>query len=57
MTTEDLLALITTRSYFIVASPERRAETTAAIRALVADLPQPFDVPYLTKTYRARSLG
>jgi SAM-dependent methyltransferase len=57
MTTEDLLALITTRSYFLVASPERQAETTAAIRALVADLPQPFDVPYLTKTYRAHKVG
>jgi SAM-dependent methyltransferase len=53
MITEDLLALVTTRSYYLVAAPERQRATTDAIRALVADLPQPFDVPYLTKTYRA----
>ncbi len=53
MTTDDLLALVTTRSYYLVAPPERRAATVAAIRDLVAGFPQPFEVPYLTKAYRA----
>ncbi len=56
MTTDDLLALVTTRSYYLVASAERQAETVAAIRELVSGMPQPFDVPYLTKTYRAHRL-
>ncbi len=53
MTTEALLNLVTTRSYHLTAPPQRQQETLAAIRALVAPLPQPFEVPYLTKTYRA----
>jgi SAM-dependent methyltransferase len=54
MTTEALLQLVTTRSYYLLAPAPQQAGTLAAIRDLVADLPQPFDVPYLTKTYRAR---
>ncbi len=56
MTTDDLLALVTTRSYYLTASAQRQRDTVAAIRELVAGLPQPFDVPYLTKTYRAQRL-
>ena len=56
MTTDQLLALVTTRSYYLVAPPQRQQATVGAIRELVADLPQPFDVPYLTKTYRAYTI-
>jgi SAM-dependent methyltransferase len=53
-TADSLVELVLSRSNVLTAPPRRRAEIEAAVRALVADLPQPFDLPYVTHTYRAR---
>jgi SAM-dependent methyltransferase len=53
-TTESLVELALSRSYVLTASPERRKEVEVGVRALAAELPQPFDLPYVTRAYRAR---
>ena len=52
-TADSLLALVHSRSWYLTASEERRAELSAAIRSLTADLPNSFELPYVTRTYRA----
>jgi SAM-dependent methyltransferase len=54
MTAEGLVRLIATRSYYLVAPPEKQAALEAAIRALAAELPEPFPLPYRTVVHRAR---
>jgi SAM-dependent methyltransferase len=53
-TTESLVELALSRSYVLTAAAGRRAEIEAGVRALAAELPQPFDLPYVTRAYRAR---
>jgi SAM-dependent methyltransferase len=53
MTGDGLVALMRTRSYFLTATARRRAEETAALRRLTAELPESFELPYLTAVYRA----
>ncbi|HKT02590.1 MAG TPA: class I SAM-dependent methyltransferase [Rugosimonospora sp.] len=53
MTADELVALMRTRSYYITATPDGRAEIDNAIRALTAELPETFDLPYVTAVYRA----
>lgn len=60
-TPDSLVALVGTRSYYLVSSPERRAEIEAAVRRLCAEHPdlagkQTFELPYLTYVYRAAAL-
>ncbi|MEV6525891.1 class I SAM-dependent methyltransferase [Longispora sp. NPDC051575] len=52
MTTERLVGLMSTRSYFLIATAERQEEIRAGIRALTADLPETFPLPYETRVYR-----
>jgi SAM-dependent methyltransferase len=52
-TTESLVEVMLSRSYVLTASPRRRAEIEARVRELAAGLPQPFELPYLTRAYRA----
>jgi SAM-dependent methyltransferase len=54
MTADRLVALISTRSYYLTATPQQRAETDRAVRELVAAMPEPFPLPYDTFVYRAR---
>jgi SAM-dependent methyltransferase len=54
MTAEGLVALISTRSYFLVAPPERQAELVRQVRELAAGLPETFPLPYDTYVYRTR---
>jgi SAM-dependent methyltransferase len=49
-----LVALIASRSYYLTAPPERRAALEAQVRALAADLPETFPLPYVTFAYRSR---
>jgi SAM-dependent methyltransferase len=53
MTADTLVAMMATRSYHIVATPEHRAELDDWVRELVADRPEPFELPYLTEVFRA----
>ena len=54
MTADRLVALVSTRSYYLVATPEQRAGMERAVRDLVAAMPEPFPLPYETYVYRAR---
>ncbi len=48
-----LTALLMSRSYYLVASPARQAELTAGSDAIAAQLPETFEMPYVTYCYRA----
>jgi SAM-dependent methyltransferase len=54
MTADRLVALISTRSYYLTATPRRRADIEQGVRELVAAMPEPFPLPYETFVYRAR---
>lgn len=58
-TADSLVELIRSRSYYLTAPPEDRAEIERAIRALATEHPdlagrQTFELPYVTYAYRAR---
>ena len=53
MTAERLLRLVASRSYYVTASPQKRAEVEAAVRDLASGLPERFTMPYVTAVYRA----
>ena len=60
-TVESLVELITSRSYYLTAPPERQAKIRAAIRTLASDHPDldghpTFELPYLTEVYRTTVL-
>ncbi len=53
MTADSLVKLMSSRSYYLTATPRKRAEIEAGIRDLAAGLPETFPLPYLTVAYRA----
>ena len=53
MNADLLVQLVASRSYFITAPAERQTAISARVRALAADLPGTFPVPYITVVYRA----
>jgi SAM-dependent methyltransferase len=53
-TTDTLISLIKSRSYYLTATPERRTEVEAELRYLLAELDEPFELPYITMVLRAR---
>ncbi|GAA5200612.1 class I SAM-dependent methyltransferase [Rugosimonospora acidiphila] len=56
MTPDDLLAVATTRSPYLVADEPRRRELLDAVRRLIAEAglgDGPFAMPYVTQVYRA----
>lgn len=53
MTADGLVALIRTRSYYLTASPGERATTERQVRELAGELPESFELPYITAVYRA----
>jgi len=60
-TPDGLVAMISTRSYFLTARPERRAEIVAGVRELTATHPdlagrEGFEVPYRVIVFRAQVL-
>jgi SAM-dependent methyltransferase len=60
-TPDSLVAMISTRSYFLTATPEKQAEIVAGVRELAATHPdlagrESFDVPYRVIVFRAQLL-
>jgi SAM-dependent methyltransferase len=53
MTADSLVAMMRTRSYYLTAPPAKQAALDRALRALTAELPARFDLPYLTFVHRA----
>jgi len=53
MTADRLVALISTRSYYLTATPQRQAELEEQVRALAGELPEIFPLPYITMIYTA----
>ncbi|MFY1689374.1 class I SAM-dependent methyltransferase [Plantactinospora sp. WMMB782] len=58
LTPETLVGMISTRSYYLVAAPERQREVAARIRQLTAGHPdlagrESFELPYRTRVFRA----
>jgi SAM-dependent methyltransferase len=58
LTADDLVAMATTRSPYLVASPAGRLELVTAIRALIAEagLTDRFAMPHLTRATRALAI-
>jgi SAM-dependent methyltransferase len=61
MTADEVVAMMTTRSYYLVAPPGRRRSFEAELRRLVGTHPDlagrsSFPVPYRTEVYRASTL-
>ncbi|SEH00344.1 Methyltransferase domain-containing protein [Nonomuraea solani] len=56
-TPASLLALIRSQSWYLTATENRRRQIDNAVRALADGLPQSFDVPYVTRVYRATRLS
>lgn len=57
LTADDVVAMIHTRSSYLTAAPEQRAQFDGDLRDLLADHPPTFDVPYKTVAYRARRVA
>jgi SAM-dependent methyltransferase len=55
-TAETLLALIRSRSLYLIADEAGRAQMDAGVRAVTRDLPPTFELPYIAVAYRARKL-
>ncbi|SDI27327.1 class I SAM-dependent methyltransferase [Nonomuraea jiangxiensis] len=52
-TPASLLALVRSRSWYLTATQDRRQQMDDAVRTLTEDLPPAFDLPYVTRVYRA----
>ncbi len=50
----DLLATVESRSYVSVLEPDHRASYLAGIAAHIAELPEPFALPYFTEVFWCR---
>jgi SAM-dependent methyltransferase len=53
MTADRLVQLVSSRSYYLTAPPEKQAAIKTAVRQLAATLPETFALPYVTVAYRA----
>jgi SAM-dependent methyltransferase len=56
MTADRLVDAASSRSYILAMTPEARAPILAAVRALVAGWPEPFDLPHVTQVWTCRRL-
>lgn len=54
MDADALVALVSTRSGYLTATPEQQAAVAAEVRQLAAELPPTFALPYITHVFRAR---
>jgi SAM-dependent methyltransferase len=52
-TAETLLALVQSRSEYLVAREEDRSRITSAVRNLTDQRPEPFELPYITRALKA----
>jgi SAM-dependent methyltransferase len=55
-TTGGVLALVRSRSAYITAPAGEQRRIDEAVRRLLGDLPEPFELPYVTIAFRARVL-
>ncbi|HEY7485077.1 MAG TPA: class I SAM-dependent methyltransferase [Streptosporangiaceae bacterium] len=55
-TADSLVALVRSRSYFLAATPSRRRRIESGVRELAAGLPPEFELPYVTRAFRARTV-
>lgn len=53
-TGDSLLALVRSRSAYLVADDAQRRSIDAGVRSLTSGLPEPFELPYVTVAVRAR---
>jgi SAM-dependent methyltransferase len=53
---DSLLALVQSRSKYLVATPEEQDQVAAAVRQLTSTLPERLELPYVTRVLRARRL-
>jgi SAM-dependent methyltransferase len=53
MTADHLVALVSTRSYYLTSTPQRQAEIDAQVRDVAAGLPEIFPLPYVTRIFKA----
>lgn len=56
MTSDDAVALMQSRSYFLTADEDERAEMSRRVREITAPLGETFKLPYVTYCYRAYKL-
>jgi SAM-dependent methyltransferase len=52
LTADELVALVQSRSQYLIAGESDRRRIDQAVRALALTLPQTFDLPYVTVAYR-----
>jgi SAM-dependent methyltransferase len=56
-TAETLLEVVRSRSAYLVAPPAEQRRIDERVRRLVGDLPEPFELPYVTVAFRAAKLA
>ena len=56
MTSDTMLDVVRTRSRYLVAEADERREIERRVAELVADLPEPFELPYIAIAFRAEVL-
>ena len=56
-TTDSLVRLVESRSMYLVADDVKRSRIERQVRELVGDLPQPFELPYVTVAFRAYAVA
>jgi SAM-dependent methyltransferase len=56
MTSDDVVALMRSRSYFLTASQDEQAVMAQRVREITAGLGDMFEMPYVTYAYRAERL-
>jgi SAM-dependent methyltransferase len=56
MTSDTLRDVVRTRSRYLTAGEDERREIDRRVAELVADLPEPFELPYVTVAFRAEVL-
>ena len=56
MTSDTLLDVVRTRSRYLVAGEDERREIDRGVAALVAGLPEQFELPYVAVAFRAEVL-
>jgi SAM-dependent methyltransferase len=56
LTGEGLVDLLRSRSQYLIASDDARAEMDAAVRRIAQGLPEAFELPYVTVVFRSARL-
>ena len=57
LTHDELLASVQSRSYVTVLEPGPKAEFLTMIQSVIAELPEPMSLPYITEVYWCHKPG